>query len=102
MEDFSFTYEFEGKVWRSGGKGGWYFISLEKSLSKDIRSLHKESEEGWGRLKATVRINKTEIATAIWFDKKHDTYLLPIKAVLRKKEGITDGSEIKGKIEIKI
>jgi hypothetical protein len=31
-------------------------------------------------------IGNTQWETAIWFDTKHNTYLLPIKADVRKKE----------------
>lgn len=43
-------------------------------------------EEGWGRLKAIAKIGGTEWQTAIWFDSKKKTYLLPLKADIRKKE----------------
>ncbi|MDD4087237.1 MAG: DUF1905 domain-containing protein, partial [Bacteroidales bacterium] len=42
-------------------------------------------EEGWGRLKATAEIGKSVWKTAIWFDTKHQTYILPLKAEIRKK-----------------
>ena len=52
-------------------------------------------EEGWGRLKATVKIGKNKWQTAIWFDTKMNTYLLPLKAEIRKKENIEVGKEVK-------
>ncbi len=81
-------YEFEGKMWKPNSPGGWYFIALPKQLSKEIRENLKWPEEGWGRMKAAALINKVEWETAIWFDKKMETYLLPIKADIRKKTGI--------------
>ena len=51
-------------------------------------------EEGWGRLKATIKVGKSEWQTAIWFDTKQDTYLLPLKAAIRKKEKIELNKEI--------
>ncbi len=53
------------------------------------------SEEGWGRLKATVTVKKTTWKTSIWYDTKAVAYLLPIKAVIRKKEDLTEGSRVK-------
>ncbi len=32
--------------------------------------------------------------TAIWFDNKHDTYLLPLKAEIRKKADLRSGDII--------
>ena len=81
-------YSFKEKIWKHTGKGGWHFISLPKALSKKIRANHGLSEEGWGRLKATAKIGKSSWSTAIWFDSKKQTYLLPVKAEIRKKENI--------------
>jgi hypothetical protein len=39
-----------------------------------------------GRLKATAQIGDSIWKTAIWFDTKLNTYLLPLKAAIRKKE----------------
>ena len=67
---------------------GWHFVSFPKDLAKEIRANHKWQEEGWGRMKATVKIGGSEWKTSIWFDTKQDTYLLPVKAEIRKKEEI--------------
>ena len=64
------------------------FVSLPKEISIDIRNIFKCLEEGWGRLKVTAIIGNTQWQTAIWFDTKQDTYLLPLKAAVRKKECI--------------
>lgn len=79
-------YTFTTSMWQYQGKGGWYFISLPLELSTEIRSIAKWQEEGWGRLKILAKINQTEWETAIWFDTKLNTYLLPIKSEIRKKE----------------
>ena len=39
-------------------------------------------------MKVTVQIGNSEWKTSIWFDTKHDTYLLQVKAAIRKKEKI--------------
>jgi hypothetical protein len=87
-------FNFSATVWKYQGNAGWYFVSLPKELSKEIRDFLKNEEEGWGRLKATARIGNTEWQTAIWFDTKADTYLLPLKAEARKKEKIEEGQMI--------
>lgn len=42
----------------------------------------------------TAKTDNTQWETAIWFDTKLDTYLLPLKAEIRKKEKITTDKEI--------
>ncbi|WP_367915822.1 DUF1905 domain-containing protein [Leadbetterella sp. DM7] len=88
-------YEFSAKIWRYKGQGGWHFVSFPMELSKEIRDNLKWQEEGWGRLKATAEIGGSEWKTAIWFDTKASTYLLPIKAEIRKKERLEEGKDVK-------
>jgi hypothetical protein len=87
-------YSFKGKVWKYKGPAGWYFVTLPSKLSKTIRKTHGLSEEGWGRLKANASIGDSKWQTAIWFDSKALSYLLPIKASVRKIVGIESGSTV--------
>jgi hypothetical protein len=77
-------YAFSAPLWRYTGAGGWHFVSLPEDLSAEIRAMFKTEEEGWGRLKATALIGEQEWKTAIWYDAKKHTYLLPIKAEVRR------------------
>jgi Domain of unknown function (DUF1905) len=84
MENKGIRFAFTSKPWLYAAPGGWYFVSLPTKLSTEIRGAFKSEEAGWGRLKATARIGKTEWKTAIWFDTKKKTYVLPLKAEIRK------------------
>lgn len=88
METTGIKYEFTAKPWQFVGPNSWTFISLPTNIATEIRDNLKNEEQGWGRLKATAKIGKTEWKTAIWFDTKHNTYLLPLKAKIRKNENI--------------
>ena len=83
--DTGIRFEFLTTMWRHSSSGGWYFVSLPKEVSKEIREHLKWQEEGWGRMKANAQIGKFIWSTAIWFDTKRETYLLPIKAEIRTK-----------------
>lgn len=84
-------YEFSSQVWKHSGSAAWYFISLPEDLANEIRQNLKWQEEGWGRLKAIAKVGTSEWHTAIWFDTKRNTYILPIKAAIRTKEHIENG-----------
>lgn len=88
------SYSFRAETWRYAGPAGWHFVSLPKPMAKEIRDLLRKQEAGWGRLPATARIGQTEWKTAIWFDTKLDTYLLPLKAEVRRKEQLAEGQSV--------
>ena len=92
------TYHFHAHVAAYPGAAAWRFVLLPVKISQEIRTHLKHEEQGWGRLKATAEIGTTRWETAIWFDTKHATYMLPLKASVRKKEGIADGDEVEVKI----
>ena len=79
--DYSFTNE----IWQYHGKGAWVFVSLPKAMAAEIRLANQGFEEGWGRLRVTAKIGELKWKTAIWYDTKLDTYLLPLKTEIRKK-----------------
>lgn len=89
-------YEFTAKIWQYNGPNGWYFVSLPEDLSKEIRLALKHEEQGWGRLPAKAEIGHTAWETAIWFDTNQNTYLLPLKADVRKKQklGLDDAVNV--------
>lgn len=93
-------YSFKGKVWKYRGPSGWHFITLPKALAKKIRLKHALNEEGWGRLPANASIASTSWRTAIWYDSKVKSYLLPIKAVVRKAQNIKSGKLVHVKLLI--
>ncbi len=91
-------YKFSTKMWKTNLEGSWHFVSLPKTMSKEIRANLKWQEEGWGRMKAVSQIGEIKWNTSIWFDTKINTYILPIKAEIRKKTKL----ELNKKFEIHI
>jgi Domain of unknown function (DUF1905). len=91
-------YEFSAKTYQyssTDGMCGWTFVSLPKELSAEIRDSFKHLEEGWGRMNVTAKLGGSEWQTAIWFDTKQDTYLLPLKVKIRKQEKVILGEDVK-------
>ncbi|MFM8363495.1 MAG: DUF1905 domain-containing protein [Haliscomenobacter sp.] len=93
-------YEFSANVWKHPAPSAWYFISLPQEISNEIREYFKGQEEGWGRLNVTAKIGSCQWETAIWFDTKYRTYLLPIKAEVRRKEMIEEHQRVDGTLEL--
>ena len=92
------TYEFLARAYQdlsSKEMCSWTWVLLPKELSIEIRENYKYLEEGFGRMNITAKIGNSEWQTAIWFDTKQETYLLPLKAKIRKQENILLGEDIK-------
>lgn len=87
-------YSFTGRVWQHSAPGGWFFVTLPKEISSEIRELLRSKQEGWGRMKVTAQTRDKSWGTAIWFDTKLGTYLLPLKADIRSSAGIKLDQEI--------
>jgi hypothetical protein len=89
--DFYITYQFNATLWQHQGSGGWFFVSLPVHLAKEIREHLQHHEQGWGRMPVRARIGNVEWKTAIWFDTRQGTYLLPVKASIRLAEDLQAG-----------
>lgn len=88
------TYKIEEKVWLyPGGSGSWYFITLDKKVSKEIKETHGKVHRGFGSIRVTCTTGDTTWKTSV-FPSKEGMYLLPIKAKVRQKEGILNGDMI--------
>jgi hypothetical protein len=87
-------YGFSAEIWKYSSPGGWYFVTLPRKLSKEIRENMQWQEEGWGRLKVIAKIQDNEWTTSIWFDKNINSYLLPLKAEIRKKCNLQNAKKI--------
>ncbi len=94
-------YSLSSEVWLYPGTTAvWHFASIPKKQSAEIRARFGMKAHGWGSLPVTVRIGKTIWKSSIFPDKKSETYVLPLKADVRRKEGIMKGDHVKFSIEI--
>jgi hypothetical protein len=89
------SYTFNAKVWLYPGESGsWHFVTLPVEIAKDINDFFALAKRGWGSLPVVVTVGKAVWKTSIFPDKKTNSYLLPLKAEVRKKEAIRSGDSI--------
>jgi hypothetical protein len=72
----------------------WRFIGIPQMEGREIKEKFGARAKGWGSLPVSVTIDKTTWDTSIFPDKKSGSYLLPLKAKVRKAEGIKDDSTV--------
>jgi hypothetical protein len=97
--------EFSGKLWLSSGPGGWTFITLPQACADQIRFYTGEETgrvrgRSWGMIKVEASIGASSWETTIWPDKGSGSFLLPVKAAVRKKEGISVGDSADVKLRL--
>ena len=95
-------FTLHASVWVYTGMAAWRFLTIPKKESKEITERFGAKKQGWGSLPVRVTIGKTKWTTSIFPDKKTETYLLPLKRDIRKKENITDEDTISFSIEIRV
>jgi hypothetical protein len=78
----------------------WHFLTLEGEVAEAInalalmRRLEHGTKRGWGMLKVTATIGETSWQTSIFPAKASGGWLLPVKAVVRKAEGLVAGDAV--------
>jgi hypothetical protein len=90
-----------GKLWRwtgASGSGSWHFLTIEGEAGEALgatalmRRLEK-SIGGFGSLRVEARIGGSAFKTSV-FPSRELGWLLPVKASVRKAEGIGEGDAV--------
>ena len=84
--------EFSGELWFWKGPAPWYFVTVPPAQYLDIKAISGSVTYGWGMIPAQVRIGKTKWQTALW--PKDESYIVPIKASVRKAEKLEEGDDV--------
>jgi len=92
-------------LWRwTGSKGGsWHFLTISGAAAEDLSAtaLMRRLEglsRGFGSLRVTATIGETTWQTSVFPQSGEDgapEWLLPVKAAVRKAEGLAEGEAVK-------
>ena len=108
MIDLSFSFAGECWLWQAE-KAAWHFVTMPKKMSEEIEIEVPSSDDskisffnenisvkkrGWGSVRVKATIGETTWETSLFPQAKEGTFILPIKADVRKKEKIVVGSEV--------
>jgi tripartite-type tricarboxylate transporter receptor subunit TctC len=94
------SYKFKAKIWVYGGAGAWHFVTLPEKTSDEINFLFYEVKRGWNSHPVKVKIKESEWKTSIFFSKELRSFIMPIKADIRKKQNIQENDKIEISFEI--
>jgi hypothetical protein len=78
----------------------WHFLTIDGEVAEAIhttaimRRLEGERRKGWGSIKVTATIGETCWDTSIFPAKDVGGWMLPVKAAVRKAEGLVAGDAV--------
>ncbi len=85
-------FSFEAAIWVYQGKAKIYFVTVPEDIATSIKAFVAGPRRGWGAVRVTVRIGETCWRTSMFPMSAQKTYILPIKAEVRKVENLAEGS----------
>lgn len=89
------TYEFSAELWlHSQMPGAWYFLTLPANAADEIKARSHRERRGFGSVRVQATIGKTTWATSIFPDTMSSSYLLPVKAAVRREARVEEGDEV--------
>ena len=93
-------WEFDAEVfvWDSESGPSWRFARLPVDVADEIR-LGAPPSGGFGSVKVKVSVGSTTWSTSVFPEKASGSFVLPVKAGVRKAEGIEDGDVVVFRLE---
>ena len=97
------TYAVTAKLWlwsSDKAPASWHFLTIEGEAAEAIhalalmRRLESGRRRGWGAMKVRACIGDMSWDTSIFPDKGSGGWLLPVKAAVRKSEGLVAGDDV--------
>jgi hypothetical protein len=96
------AFDFEAQVWKwsGGGATSWHFITLPFDVTDEIDDLTTNATRGFGSVRVTVSVGRSTWTTSVFPSKEHKSFILPVKAPVRKAESLSDGSSARVHLEL--
>jgi hypothetical protein len=85
-----FSFEVEVIYWR--GPSPFFFAPVPQDCAAELRHVAKLVTYGWGMVPVEATIASVVFSTSLF--PKDETYLLPLKAAVRRKSNVTAGDAI--------
>ena len=90
--------EFSAEVWEWRGPSPYYFVTVPDEESAELESMSSLVTYGWGMIPVEARIGFTRWTTSLF--PKDGLYVVPLKTVVRKAEGIDVGDTVNVQLDV--
>lgn len=86
------SFVVEAELWKYHGPAAWFFVSIPREVGDQIRP--HAPKVGFGSVRVHACIGQTRWKTSLFPDKATGSYLLPVKADVRRRESLQEGSPV--------
>jgi hypothetical protein len=84
--------EFSGEIWFWRGPAPFYFVTVPEPECGALQAASPLVTYGWGMIPVTAEIGDTTWTTSLF--PKDGRYIVPLKVVVRRAEGLDDGDVV--------
>ena len=92
--------EFSGEVWFWRGPSPYHFVTVPEDESAELQAAAALVTYGWGMIPVAVRIGSTRWMTSLF--PKDGGYVVPLKDLVRKAEGIEVGDAVTVRLAVDV
>ena len=96
------AFEFTATLWQWQGDGPatWRFVTLPFDVTDEIDDITTGRQGGFGSVPVKVTVGRTTWTTSVFPSKEQQSFILPMKASVRKAESLTDGQDVAIRLEL--
>jgi len=90
--------EVTGELWFWKGPAPWHFVTVPERQSAELEAASAMVTYGWGMIPVEAAVGATQWPTSLW--PKDGLYLVPVKAWVRKAEGLELGDVVAVRLSV--
>ncbi len=94
------SYQFTAPLWKWKSDSAWHFVTLPFEQADEIDERTAHVQRGFGSVKVRVTVGRTTWTTSVFPASGEESYILPVKAAVRKAEGIGEGDPVTVVLEL--
>ncbi len=92
------AFTFTAELWLHPGPAGWHFLTLPPALADEVSDRTAAAARAFGSVPVRVTIGSSSWSTSLFPDARSASYLLPVKAAIRRRERLGSGDAVRATI----
>jgi Domain of unknown function (DUF1905) len=92
------NFEFSGEMWFWKGPAPWHFVTVPEEECGELEAASAFVSYGWGMIPAAAQIGETSWKTSLF--PKDGRYIVPVKAWVRKAQGLVVGDIVTVRLHV--